>query len=341
MSRLCLRRSCSYITELQTKIPIVRDAMHAKLCTQKGHPYLSQEELRVVLNISRPESRIASQHLYGRHNTSLRPRLLKSVWDLRFENENSTYIPLGTLLSNDFLEWFGGCFDGDGCVTTRGQTPRICLVQNSLHVKLLHESFGGVLGVQEEMHRWEVNGLKSYFVAKVLIRNSFKKKEELLEVIKFHENEITFSDMHSNIRKLKNEYHEKEYDVGDWSYARLAGWIDSDGSIGIKLSNKKNKTHFYPRVLVCQNNASLCFSLKKRFGGSFHDQKTQWVWSVTGVKAMALLSNISPYLIHKKSQCEILLSADNMENAHEQISNLNAKNNANARRWMVKRSSNS
>merc|ERR1712196_610256 len=80
-------------------------------------------------------------------------------------------------------------------------------------------------------------------------------------------------------------------DACDWSYPRLAGFIDSDGSISLQLINKKN--------------------LRQRFGGSVSVNqgpgRNGYVWKLRGERATTLLANISPHLIHRQDRAHFLL----------------------------------
>ena len=96
--------------------------------------------------------------------------------------------------------------------------------------------------------------------------------------------------------------------------AYLAGWIESDGSIGISKNGIRAKT-FRIRVSIYNNNESVLSFIQDNFGGTIHKRDCQGrlakrpqytlVWQAkTGVE---LLNNILPYLIGKRRQAELAI----------------------------------
>lgn len=300
------RLAVRHFSNLPKYLPHICDVMHTKICNREGHPYLSQSELKAALHVNAKEAYEISKLLYGRDGKSIRPALLRSLSDLRDVNHSSTYTPLGTTLSNSFLEWCGGCFDGDGCVTTERDIPVLSIQQNNFNVKLFQEAFGGSLYESSKgQFGWKVRGIRAYLVAKILVHHTSKKNCELGEVVRYHECSISIPIFRKNVRQMKDEYHLKSMDVSEWSYPRLAGWVDSDGTI--TFMNQK-----YPAIIVYQNNVSMCQSLKDRFGGTVANQKTCFFWRVVGAKAIKLLVKIHPFLIHKKLHSETIMNMDRL-----------------------------
>merc|ERR1712070_105712 len=89
----------------------------------------------------------------------------------------------------------------------------------------------------KNMHSWVISGPRSYFVPKLMCRFTTKKREELITVIRYHEGYISFNDAKEKLREIKDDYANQSFSTENWAFATIAGWIDSDGSIGIqKLS---------------------------------------------------------------------------------------------------------
>jgi hypothetical protein len=103
------------------------------------------------------------------------------------------------------------------------------------------------------------------------------------------------------------------------SYEYIAGLIDGEGCLyvhrGWDLSRSFNSPNYYPGLLIAMcGPQELALALKAEFGGSvsFHRSENGWrpiwQWRITGRKAiMHCLKLISPYLIVKRQEAEILL----------------------------------
>lgn len=163
-------------------------------------------------------------------------------------------------------------------------------------------------------------------------------------LIQYREGKISYQNFKIRIRAIKDEYHVMDIDASEWSYATLAGWMDSDGSICL-IEVKK---YHYVRVRLSQSNSSLINSLKKRFGGCAHKNTTakcqtdHWLWSLTGNKALQFLKNISPYLRHRQEISTYLIEYHKIHgkyspSAKKHSHALNTSNSQSARAKFINR----
>jgi len=198
--------------------------------------------------------------------------ILKSIGDMIYEDAGMLYSPLGYILNTKMLQWMGGCFDGDGCVSSQSTgCSSLYLGQNGAFVELFHHSFGGVLLKRKTgLVEWSIKGRRSCIVARILHRVTYKKREELGEVIKLHKGKISRMEYKESIRKLKDDYCKKQFAMKSLTYPTLAGLIDSDGCITITYKIVRGKEYFYPKVCFCQSNKSMCEGFKSRFGGNVY-----------------------------------------------------------------------
>ena len=86
----------------------------------------------------------------------------------------------------------------------------------------------------------------------------------------------------------------------------VAGMVDSDGCLGATIYGTQ-------RHEVVQKYSAICDALKNQFGGnvtshSSHGSATRW--RVGGANAISFLNAISPYLIEKRGQAEVIQSLD-------------------------------
>ena len=100
----------------------------------------------------------------------------------------------------------------------------------------------------------------------------------------------------------------------DLDWARLAAYVDGEGSILINERNGDGRTNWgsWLRLIICNTDPRLILWLKKTFGGNVvcgrKRAKTchryQLKWHVSCRQAYALLKGCYPYLICKKDQAE-------------------------------------
>merc|ERR1712224_853882 len=134
--------------------------------------------------------------------------------------------------------------------------------QNSYHVNLFAEAFGGKVHIYGRNHIWGPYGEQSYFISKILENYTVKKRPELSELIAFHERRISFDEFQLRIRSFKDQYSNQQFDGSNFTSAYIAGLIDSDGSISLGYFGTKNPQL---RINLSQNCRSLCDQFKFLF----------------------------------------------------------------------------
>ena len=111
--------------------------------------------------------------------------------------------------------------------------------------------------------------------------------------------------------------------ISEVDWARLAAYIDGEGSVQINTQDERRKTlvgtrRLYLRVMVSNTDPRLLLWLKSKFGGcmSFSSRsprnepryKRIGKWLVACRQAEAVLLACLPYLIVKKDQAEVALA---------------------------------
>lgn len=101
--------------------------------------------------------------------------------------------------------------------------------------------------------------------------------------------------------------------------AWLAGFIDGEGCILLSCQkpNPKRRTVskiWIMRVCVTNTRHDVLALIQSWFGGYIVHKRTDkahykdgWTWEVSGHKAKRLLNEVGPYLVLKRSQCEVAL----------------------------------
>lgn len=97
--------------------------------------------------------------------------------------------------------------------------------------------------------------------------------------------------------------------------AWAAGFMDGDGFITIQNRNQtvNEKTYkgHYLRVGACQASLAPLEELQRLFGGTIrpkncgpnregYNRKAQWLWNVSTAQAATVLTQLLPFLIHKR-----------------------------------------
>lgn len=104
----------------------------------------------------------------------------------------------------------------------------------------------------------------------------------------------------------------------DVDWARLAAFIDGEGSILINTHSPKGRVNpgFYLRVTVANTDVRLPVWLKETFGGTYKDANTpkyyvgtNWKrcyhWGAASHRGAWILHNCMPYFVMKHAQAEI------------------------------------
>ena len=99
--------------------------------------------------------------------------------------------------------------------------------------------------------------------------------------------------------------------------AYLAGFLDGEGSFGIRKSQDK---YYVSRVRATNTNKEIIEWMHKSFGGSlyFRDFKSEtlrnaWTWTLEGKSIVLFLKKVIPYLKIKKAQAQLLLKREELK----------------------------
>ena len=106
--------------------------------------------------------------------------------------------------------------------------------------------------------------------------------------------------------------------VADVDWARLAAFIDGEGTISINESGKPRKAHWTPRislqVMVTGTSVALMNWLQSTFGGTVYSVKANgfgkrpiWRWQLNEKQAESILSRCRSFIIIKKEQANVAL----------------------------------
>src|SRR3990167_9288163 len=97
------------------------------------------------------------------------------------------------------------------------------------------------------------------------------------------------------------------------SKAYFAGFIDGEGTIGVYPRRSVNRCHI-TILQISQVDKRPLKILHNEYGGGLRlfkgtgNQRDAWKFTVSGIRAFRLLTDIAPYLIVKKAQATLILS---------------------------------
>lgn len=112
----------------------------------------------------------------------------------------------------------------------------------------------------------------------------------------------------------------------DLEKAYLAGIIDGEGSIGV-CQQKRGTRSAYVRLLVTGTDKNLLEWLMKNFDGNFYwkpkeneNWKPEFIWRVSGKKAIIIIKEVLPFLVIKKKQASVALAIERIRGNSKTIS---------------------
>lgn len=85
----------------------------------------------------------------------------------------------------------------------------------------------------------------------------------------------------------------------------LAGLIDGEGCIMLEV----RRNTFTPRLAVSQKFPGIIKWVHRTFGGSCYRNYEKWVWVLSGKCALNLLAMVSPWMLEKRVQVELLFDS--------------------------------
>jgi hypothetical protein len=123
----------------------------------------------------------------------------------------------------------------------------------------------------------------------------------------------------------------KQIPITDLAYT--AGYIDGDGCfyLGKEGTKKRLALKFVVRIAINSVNQKVLQFFKKLFGGRVglikkqHDNsKSLYQFSIGKNKSILMAKIISPFLIEKKQECQMLLDFSDAENKEEMINQISS-----------------
>ena len=103
--------------------------------------------------------------------------------------------------------------------------------------------------------------------------------------------------------------------VSDIDWARLAAFIDGEGSIMISVLKANRRPHHRLQVVVSNTNINLMTWLKRTFGGSVYSsnwddgrKKRIFRWQLNERQAEIILKGVERYLLIKQEQALLALA---------------------------------
>jgi hypothetical protein len=107
---------------------------------------------------------------------------------------------------------------------------------------------------------------------------------------------------------------EVKYTQRDLDTARLAAYIDGEGSIGLKKSSQGKNRHdkYSLEIVVVNTDLRLLVWIQEIFGGSVRlhrvstdKHKATYTWKASNEKAGEILSECLPFFVIKRDQAEL------------------------------------
>ncbi len=112
------------------------------------------------------------------------------------------------------------------------------------------------------------------------------------------------------------------WSLSDWDRAYLAGFIDGEGTIGMKREQRSHSKHgsgsYVPYVSAANTDPQVIEWLHMVFGGGLRKRATTvggnakpfiWVWAVGARASVAVCKELMPFLRMKRPQAQLLISA--------------------------------
>lgn len=220
------------------------------------------------------------------------------------------FLPSNPLPSDNFLTWFIGFTEGDGCfiVNKRGDLAFI-ITQSTSDLGVLHFiketlGFGKVISQSVKTSRYVTQSKKEI---EILI-NLFNGNVVLPTRQKKLENFITGFNLWANKGSIRLEvlYAKKNLIFPSLHNSWLAGFTDAEGCFTCSMNEKKGFSYNYSVAQKGESNIIILNQLVKLFHGgivSNHYVKEVYEYRIAGVK---LCANVFPYfekytLLTKKS----------------------------------------
>lgn len=117
--------------------------------------------------------------------------------------------------------------------------------------------------------------------------------------------------------------------MNDTEAAWLAGFLDGEGSLMVLRTVRRKYVSYVPAISATSTTPALVQTVYRLCGGKVSkpfqpkgNSKTAQVWMLTGKRVGPVLRKVSPYLVAKRQQAELLivLREDISDRAHPGVS---------------------
>jgi hypothetical protein len=126
----------------------------------------------------------------------------------------------------------------------------------------------------------------------------------------------------SNLRFFSHLKVEQVKTLSEFEKGWISALIDGEGSISLRISKKPRELRYkhdfalQPIIIITNNNRELLQKVKETIGGGIVRQKYKnpklkltYHWYLTGIyRILSLLRQVTPHLIVKRKQAELMLS---------------------------------
>ena len=130
--KMCLKRS--FCTKIDDMLEVLAEKLHEKLVIRKI-PRITLQDIQSSFDVNYTEAQ--------RIQKTYRHVLMEKAASNMTIEEKVVYLPIGSILNRQILDWCGGIFDGDGCVTFEQYSVcKMQVKQNSNFVHIFEKCFG-------------------------------------------------------------------------------------------------------------------------------------------------------------------------------------------------------
>lgn len=248
--------------------------------------------------------------------------------------------------SREELEYLGGFFDGDGCVSlcSASGTVSLVVVQSVQRTSILlrfRDALGGGIHRDQEARgtshaclRWQARGDTAREAASVLHWFTIMKSAQLHQVLEGKICRDRRSKVVKTLLRLKAHTHEPDHGTGTCTWPYFAGFFDAEGSIivqplshSISLIVSQTNPYILRVMLALLENEGLRNWNLYKSGGSY--QSYQLMCRHLDTAKASLEELLSHGLSLKRPQAEhcLVLTEKNHAETREAVSQLNGQQN--------------
>ena len=246
--------------------------------------------------------------------------------------------------SREELEYLGGFFDGDGCVSLCSSSGRVFLsisqsVQRPSILLRFRAAFGGGIyleqgarGTRYACLRWRAQDSAAHEAASVLHSFTIMKSAQLHQVLEGNICRDRRNKVVKTLLDLKAHTHKPGHGTGPFTWRYFAGLFDAEGSIIVQAQSHSislivsQKNPYILRLIgaFLENRGFGNWNLYKQSGGSY-----QLACKHQGTAKASLKKLLSRGLSLKRPQAQhcLVLTEKNHAETREAVSQLNGQQN--------------